>query len=172
MLREQPAHNSNTGSSREKMLFENILHDFRIDSNSVQSIKRSLNDYYFDLMETFNLDSLLIAKVLNNTETVIVFDALTKAGQKMDIVYHDKIVRQIDKLSTETIKWRTAFLDVSNLRDKLYRDMIQDTSKVKTTRVDAPIDNVDIQFIEQIDAALLIATRSLIDNYADNNVAM
>ena len=160
--------NPNSISGKEKMLFENILNDFKIDSNASQPVSRSLNDYYFDIMETFGLESLLIGKVFTSTQMVVLFDAVTRSGEKMDVYYRNGFVRRVLKLSSESRLWRTAFLDLSNLRDRLYKEMIQDAAKLKSPANSiSPEDADEVELIRKIDEALGIATKSMIHEYAD-----
>jgi len=158
--------NPNTSSNREKMLFENILHDFKVDAKIDRQVSRSLSDYYFDIMETFKLESLLAGKILNNAQTVILFDAVSQTGDKLDIYYHKGNVRRISDFSQEMGKWRRAFLDVSELRDRLYKEMIQDISKTKSTSDNVtPEDRHEFDLIQKMDEALVITTESLLLEY-------
>ena len=114
----------------EEFLFEGILNDFKIDDGrGFQPARRSLNDYYFELMEKFDLESLLIGKVFNNSQVVIVFDAVTKAGQKMDIHYHNGKVKRITDFTPEMLKWRTAFLNADKLRGQPGKEVFSDTNQ-------------------------------------------
>jgi hypothetical protein len=159
---------STASSTKEKMLFENILNDFQVDPKMDSPVGRSLSDYYFDIIETFKLESLVVGKVFNNARTVILFDAVNEAGQKFDIYYHKGNVRRISDFSRELKKWRSAFLDVSDLRDRIHREMIQNTSQLKTAVENiSPEDRHELLLVRKIDEVLAIATDSLIIEYGE-----
>ncbi len=157
-----------TKGQQEKLLFEGILNDFRIDNGqSSKSIRRGLNDYYFDIIEMFNLETLLVGKVLNNGQDVIIFGAVTKAGQTMDIHYHNGKVELVTEFTPEMTEAKSVFLRADAYRNSLHDERFNSGREQGTDPARAAFSDIDngLAGLSKCEEDYNIASRNLIQLY-------